>query len=250
MNRPAATRIAMWSGPRNISTAMLRSFGNRPDCFVSDEPLYAFYLDQTGLDHPGRAATLARHDRNWQSVIDGLTGEIPNGRTVWYQKHMAHHLLPQVDRSWLGKMQNAFLIRDPREMLTSLIEFLPSPRVEDTGLPQQVEIFNLIHDRDGSLPPVIDGRDVLENPEGILRALCDRLGISFYDAMLAWPAGKRETDGAWADEWYAKVYQTTSFAAYRPKTDEIPESLVPVYERCQQLYQTLADHRIRIPSTP
>ena len=245
MNQVSVTRIAMWSGPRNISTAMMRSFGNRPDCFVTDEPLYAHYLQETGLEHPGRAETLAHHEKDWRKVANWLTGDIPDQKTVWYQKQMAHHLLPQVDRGWLEQVQNCFLIRDPREMLTSLIEFIPSPRVEDTGLPQQLEIFNLIKQRDGAIPPVIDGRDVLENPAGMMRALCERVEIPYTDVMLSWPAGKRETDGAWADHWYAKVYQTTSFGEYRSKNDELPDALSGVYRQCLEIYEQLAEFRIR-----
>ncbi len=246
MNQTAVTRIAMWSGPRNISTAMMRSFGNRPDCFVTDEPLYAHYLHQTGLDHPGRAETLAHHEKDWKAVASWLIGDIPDGRTVWYQKQMAHHLLPQIDRGWLEQVRNCFLIREPREMLTSLVEFIPTPRVEDTGLLQQLEIFDLVRQHDGIIPPVVDGRDVLENPAGMMRALCERLEIPYTDAMMSWPAGKRETDGAWADYWYAKVYQTTSFGTYQPKTDPVPVSLREVHEQCQDLYAVLSQHRIRV----
>jgi hypothetical protein len=236
----------MWSGPRNISTAMMRSFGNRPDCFVTDEPLYAHYLQQTGLDHPGRAETLAHHEKDWHKIADWLTGDIPDQKTVWYQKHMAHHLLPQIDRGWLAQVRNCFLIRDPREMITSLIEFIPEPRVEDTGLPQQVEIFNMIQQREGDIPPVIDGRDVLENPRGMLTELCSRLQIDFTDEMLGWPEGQRDTDGVWADYWYSKVYQTTGFARYHPKTDRVPESLSAVHQQCQELYRQLASYKISV----
>ncbi len=246
MNQTATTRIAMWSGPRNISTALMRSFGNRPDCFVTDEPLYAHYLDQTGLDHPGRAETLAGHDPNWRTVTRWLTGEIPDGKSVWYQKQMAHHLLPTVDRQWLATLQNAFLIRDPREMLTSLIQFIPQPRLEDTGLPQQLEIFNLVRQQQTELPPVIDGRDVLENPAGMLTALCERLRISWTSDMLTWPAGHRETDGAWADHWYATVYQTTEFGRYQPKPDPVPDALLGVHEQCRAIYDQLANFKITV----
>ncbi len=238
------TRIAMWSGPRNISTALMRSFGNRPDCFVTDEPLYAFYLDQTGLDHPGRAETLRHHEADWRKVVERLVGELPDGKTVWYQKHMAHHLLPQVDRGWLASVHNAFLIREPREMLTSLIEFILEPTAEDTGLPRQVEIFELVRGETGRTPPVIDGRDVLENPRRVLAALCERLGIPWTDAMLSWPAGRRATDGAWAEHWYEKVWRTTGFGTYRRKSDAVPESLHGVLDRCEELYQRLAVFRL------
>lgn len=243
-------RIAMWSGPRNISTAMMRSFDNRPDCFVTDEPLYAHYLEQTGLQHPGYAETLAGQERDWRKVVSWLTGPIPRTKSLWYQKHMAHHLLPSIDRAWIDQLANCFLIREPREMLTSLIEFIPEPRVEDTGLSQQVELFERLAHESGTVPPVIDGRDVLENPAGMLQALCARLGITWTTAMLEWPAGKRDTDGPWADYWYDKVYQTTAFGSYRAKPIDVPRALEPVLAECEALYHRLAPHRIRAAASP
>ncbi len=200
-----AVRIAMWSGPRNISTALMRSWENRADCFVTDEPLYAHYLAATGARHPGREETLANHESDWRKVVRWLTGPVPQGKPIWYQKQMAHHLLPEIGRHWLGEWTHAFLIRDPRQMLLSLREFLPRIEPADTGLPQQVELFESVCRATGEPPVVIDARDVLENPPTLLRLLCRRLGVGFDPAMLEWPAGSRETDGAWAPYWYAKV---------------------------------------------
>ena len=160
----------MWSGPRNISTALMRSWGNRPDTYVSDEPFYAHYLAQTGKNHPGAEEVLALHEQDWRKVVAWLTGPIPENRSVFYQKHMTHHLLPGMDRGWLEQVQSCFLIRDPREMLTSLVQKLDRPLLEDTGLPQQVEIFELVRDRTGRIPPVIDSKDVLLDPERIFRS--------------------------------------------------------------------------------
>ena len=156
-------RIAMWAGPRTISTALLRAWGSRPDTFVCDEPLYAHYLMATHRDHPGLEEIVRVHETNAGKVIARLTGEIPDGKAIFYQKHMAHHLLPGMDRSWLRLVRSAFLIRDPREMLTSLIQVTPDPSLEDTGLPQQWELFERTLGRTGEMPPVIDSRDVLEN---------------------------------------------------------------------------------------
>jgi len=238
-------RIAMWSGPRNISTAMMRSWENREDCTVVDEPLYAFYLSSTGLDHPGRAETLASQPHDWQSVAEYLTGPIPDGKTVWYQKQMAHHLLPDVDHTWISKLVSCFLIRDPREMLTSLIEFIPQPTAADTGLPQQVELFDQLRESTSSTPCVIDSKDVLDDAPKILRLLCEALSIPFDDAMLSWPPGPRETDGAWSPYWYEKVIPTTKFAAYRPKPDQVPDELASVHQECIELYEQLYPHRLR-----
>lgn len=238
------TRLAMWSGPRNISTAMMRSWGNRPDAIVCDEPLYAHYLQVTGLDHPGAAETIASHEADWRNVVAWLTGPLPEGKSVFYQKHMAHHLLPNIDLDWLASLTNCFLIREPREMITSLIEFIPEPRVEDTGLPQQVQIFELIREQSGSIPPVVDSRDVLENPRSVLEKLCQRVDLDFTEAMLQWPPGFRDTDGVWAKHWYAKVEHTTTFAPYRAKPDPVPTSLQNVLAECNQLYEQLHQHRI------
>jgi len=237
-------RIAMWSGPRNISTAMMRSWGSRPDTFVCDEPLYAHYLRATGIEHPGAAEVIAHHESDWRVVVRDLTGPIPRGRAIWYQKHMAHHLLPEIDRGWLGEMTNCFLVRDPREMLTSLVRVLPDPTLPETGLPQQVEIYRREAERTGSTPPVLDARDVLEDPRGVLGALCDRLGIAFDEAMLSWEPGPRETDGIWARHWYAAVEASTGFNAYAPKPDRIPDRLKTLHEACERLYAELYKDRI------
>ncbi len=239
-----AVRIAMWSGPRNISTALMRAWGSRADCYVTDEPLYAFYLRETGLDHPGREATLAAHSSDWREVTRWLTGPIPQDRSIWYQKHMAHHLLPSVGRDWLSQLTHAFLIRDPREMLLSLAEFLPTIRVEDTGLPQQVELFRRVLEHEQRPPVVVDGRDVLQDPPGVLQELCRRLEVPYDAAMLQWEPGLRKTDGAWAPFWYDKVRKTTTFGKYRPKDGPLPEMLEPVYQACIPLYQELAEYKI------
>ena len=158
-----AVRIAMWSGPRNISTALMRSWGSRPDTYVCDEPLYAHYLLVTGRRHPGRGEILRRHETNADRVTAWLTGRVPEGKRIFYQKQMAHHLLPGAERDWLSAVRHAFLIREPQEMLTSLIRVTSDPSLDDTGLPQQWELFERAAAETGTLPPVIDARDVLED---------------------------------------------------------------------------------------
>ncbi len=240
-----SVRIAMWSGPRNISTAMLRSWGNRSDSFVCDEPLYAHYLEQTGLDHPGRDEVIAHHEPDWRKVADWLTGPIPEGKAVFYQKHMAHHLLPTIERDWLSKLIHCFLIRDPREMLTSLIKHLPDPKLEDTGLPQQVEISRFVERTTGKTSPIVDARDVLENPRRMLEKLCDAVGVSFTDRMLSWPPGPRETDGIWAKHWYEAVERSTGFQPYRPKKEAIPARFQDLLAKCVGYYDELHEQRLR-----
>ena len=234
----------MWSGPRNISTAMMRAWGNRPDTFVCDEPLYAHYLQQTGLPHPGADEVIRHHEADWRKVVDWLTGDVPQGKAIFYQKQMAHHLLPEIDRGWLMHVTNCFLIREPREMITSLIKITPQPTLPDTGLPQQLEIFNLVRERTGEIPPVLDAQDVLGDPRRMLQLLCERLGITFRDEMLNWPAGPRETDGIWAKHWYKEVETSTSFRPYRPKSDPLPQEFTQLYNDCRAIYETLHAQRL------
>jgi hypothetical protein len=238
----------MWSGPRNISTALLRSWGNRPDTAVCDEPLYAHYLLATGIDHPGASEVIAHQENDWRKVVAALTGPVPDGRAIYYQKHMAHHLLPQISRDWLGALTHAFLIRQPREMITSLAKVLPNPTLADTGLPQQREIFDWVRERTGDVPPVIDARDVLEDPREMLTLLCGRLGVPFDEAMLHWPPGPRPTDGIWAKYWYDAVERSTTFAPYRPKDEPVPAHLGDLLDRCLEIYDVL--HRRRIVPRP
>ncbi len=241
-----ARRIAMWSGPRNISTAMMRSWGNRQDTVVCDEPLYALYLLVTGLDHPGREEVIASQETDWRNVVKMLTGPVPGGKAIHYQKHMTHHLLPELDREWLTGLSNAFLIRDPRDMILSLSKVLREVRLTDTGLPQQLEIYRLVRDRTGKTPPVVDSRDVQNRPEAILPALCAALDVPFDPAMLQWPPGPRATDGVWARHWYASVEKSTKFEPYQEKTEPVPLELAGILEDCTRIYDELAECRIRV----
>jgi len=239
-------RIAMWSGPRNISTAMMRAWENRGDCAVSDEPLYAAYLAATGLDHPMREEVITAGDTDAGRVIDALLGPVPDGKPLWYQKHMAHHLLPGMDRGWIGRMANVLLIRDPREVVASYLKAREQVTAEDIGLPQQVELCTML-DAAGTPPPVIDARDFLQAPEAHLRSLCELLGIGFGDRMLRWPAGPRASDGVWAPHWYAQVWRSTGFDPPRA-TAHVP--LTPqgeaVVAACQPHYERLYARRLRI----
>ncbi len=235
----------MWSGPRNISTAMLRSFGSRPDCAVSDEPLYSHYLKVTGIAHPGRDEILVHHESDWRKVAATLSGPIPDGRAIWYQKHMAHHLLPMIGRDWLDALTHGFLIREPDEMLASLVKTYADAGLADTGLPQQCEIFDRIADRRGSAPPVVLSSDVLKNPRGLLTKLCAALGIAFRAEMLAWEPGRRATDGIWAPHWYAAVEASTGFEPWRERRVELPAPLRRVADDCRPFYEKLYALRLR-----
>lgn len=238
-------RIAMWSGPRNISTAMMRAWGNRPDTLVVDEPFYAYYLKATGKKHPGADEVIATGDTDWRKVVAQLTSPLPNGKRIFFQKQMTHHLLPEVDREWLGGVSNCFLIRDPREVIASYVRKREDPALEDLGFVQQAEIFDWVCERMNAVPPIVDAKDVLENPERMLRLLCESVGVEFSESMLFWPAGLRETDGIWAKYWYGEVAKSTSFAPYHLKRAEIPTHLSEIHNRCRKCYERLYEHRLR-----
>jgi hypothetical protein len=237
-------RIAMWSGPRNISTAMMRAWGNRDDTVVIDEPLYAYYLQATGKQHPGADEVIATAETDWRKVIAHVTGPIPNGKQIFFQKQMTHHFLPEIDREWLGEVTNCFLIRNPREVITSYTKKREDPSLEDLGFVRQAEIFAFVRARTNAIPPVIDAKDVLENPERMLRLLCEAVGVEFSKAMLSWPPGLRATDGVWAKHWYGEVTKTTSFQPHRPRHYELPESLRGLHARCRDCYDRLYEYRL------
>jgi hypothetical protein len=237
----------MWSGPRNVSTAMMRAFGARADCAVSDEPFYAAYLAATGLDHPLRDAVIASQPTDWREVASAMLGPAPGGKPVWYQKHMTHHMLLDFGRDWIEGLSNAFLIRAPEAVLASYARKRPGPLgLDEIGLPAQLALFERAANRLGRAPPVIDGRDVQADPRGALGALCAALGLAFDAAMLAWPAGRRDSDGVWAPAWYAEVEKSTGFAppAGEPGFDDLPDSLKPVAEAARPLYESLARHKL------
>jgi len=247
MNAPTPEnplRIAAWSGPRNISTALMRAWENREDCFVSDEPLYAAYLAATGLDHPMREEVIAAGDTDCRRVVEALTGPVPEGKSVWYQKHMAHHLLPGMDRGWIASLANVLLIRDPREVIASYLKARATVTADDIGLPQQVAILDALCEA-GTPPPVIDAADFLQAPEAHLRALCDAFGIPFTARMLAWPAGPRASDGAWAPHWYAQVWQSTGFDAPRVRDVRLEGQGAAVAEAVMPMYERLRERRMR-----
>ena len=222
----------------------MRSFENRADTVVVDEPLYGYYLASTGIDHPGRDEIIESMSTDWADVVRQLAcGELPPGKTVFYQKHMTHHLLPEIDTSALASLRHAFLIREPRRLLASYAKVRATPTLADLGLEQQVAIFR----RFGG--PVIDAADIAATPRPALAALCDALGIPFDEVMLSWPPGPRPTDGIWAKHWYANVWASTGFSgrsspAGRSEPVELPPELEPLAERCQHFYDEMAGHRL------
>jgi hypothetical protein len=230
-------RLAVWSGPRNISTALMRSWENRPDCRVVDEPLYAYYLAETGLDHPGREEVVAAGSTSWPAVVADLTAPVDG---IYYQKHMTHHLIPQLPRDWIGALTNILLIRDPAEVVASYVRSRANVAAEDIGLVQQGELYDQL----GGAAPVIDAADFLRDPEGYLRWLCAYLEVDFTPAMLRWPAGPRASDGVWAPYWYGAVRASTGFEPYRPRAVELRGAALEAAELSRPDYQRL--HAVRV----
>jgi len=238
-------RIAMWSGPRNISTAMMRSFGARPDTAVVDEPFYAAYLVQTGLAHPLRQEVIASQPNDWRDVVTGLLGPVPGNKPVHYQKHMTHHMVPAFGRDWVAQVRNAFLIRDAAAVLASYVAKRGEVTLADIGIVQQRELFEREADRIGRAPPVIAGADVLANPADMLAKLCAALGLAYSDAMLRWPAGRRESDGVWAPAWYDAVERSTGFAApAQREAVTLSRELQRIADAARPHYAALARHKL------
>ena len=245
-NKPGdIKRIAMWSGPRNISTAMMRSFENRPDAIVWDEPFYAAYLHETGLAHPMRDEVIADGEQDWRAVVNRIVGHQPDDASVFYQKHMTHHMVPGFDRSWLNDVTNCFLIRSPEAVLASYSVKRADITLRDIGFVEQAEIFDLISDHIGAAPPVVEADDVLNDPRGILSALCRSCDIEFHEQMLSWPAGRRNSDGIWAAHWYGAVEQSTGFAPpSRKEPIVLDDNLKSIADEARVHYEKLRRFRM------
>jgi sulfotransferase family protein len=236
------TRLACWSGPRNISTATMRAWENRPDTEVVDEPLYAWYLAHTGLDHPGRDQVIAAGETDWRRVVDSLTRPWPDGPVLQYQKHMAQHLVPDLPREWIGSLRNVLLVRDPAEVGSSYLRSRADVTPDDIGVLQQLEL----HVQLGPDVPVVDSADFLRDPESYLRWLCDYAGVPFLSSMLSWPAGPRESDGVWAPYWYDAVLASTGFEPYRPREVDLSPHDAAVAEACRPAYDALRAERVQV----
>lgn len=237
-------RIAMWSGPRNLSTAMMRSFGNRADTFVSDEPFYGCFLETSGADHPMHEEVIASMDCDWHSVMDTLRGDPPDASQIWYQKHMWHHMAGPIGYEDFAGFRHAFLIREPERMIASYLRKRESAEFENFGLERQAEFFEREAERLGHAPPVIDAHDVLTDPVSVLSKLCNALGIKWDMAMLSWPPGRRETDGVWAKHWYGAVEASTGFGPPEIEPVQLPDDARSLAERCRPFYERLAAHKI------
>lgn len=237
-------RIAMWSGPRNLSTAMMRSFGSRSDCFVTDEPFYGAYLKQTGDPQPMMEEVIASMDCDWHGVAKSMSGPCPTAAPVWYQKHMAHHMVGPIAYDDLPGLRHAFLIRDPARVVASYAAKREAVLPEHLGTAKQVEFFDREADRLGHAPPVIDSADILRNPPAMLEKLCAALGIVWDPAMLQWQLGIHDTDGIWASHWYDAVAASTGFGAAEKPQPELTDETRAVADACRPDYDYLARHKI------
>ncbi|GAA6180745.1 branched chain amino acid aminotransferase [Shimia sp. NS0008-38b] len=236
-------KIAMWSGPRNLSTAMMYAFGNRSDCAVVDEPFYAAYLAMTGIDHPMRSEILASQDQDPKMVAAGLTDANPDGKTHYYQKHMTQHMIEGVPRDWMREVKNVFLLRHPARVIASYAAKRENPTLTDIGFPQQAELMQMVAGW-GQTPVVVDSHDIRENPQDVLEKMCDAIGLDFHEAMLNWPKGGHKDDGVWARHWYGAVWNSTGFAGAEGPLPEVPDALQPVLEAALPLYEEMKARRI------
>ena len=236
--------ICLWSGPRNVSTALMYSFRQRSDTRVVDEPLYGHYLRVTNAQHPAAQEVMTASDCDGDRVMRKLLISEDERRPVQFIKQMAHHLV-EIGQRFLEFTTNVLLIRDPKEMLPSLINQIPSPTLADTGLKRQWELYEFLLLHGQHHPPVLDARELLLDPEVVLRKLCALLDLPFEPAMLAWPPGPKPEDGVWAPHWYHSVHLSTGFSAYRPKTDPFPPQLERLLEKCDHYYQRLYAHALK-----
>jgi hypothetical protein len=238
-------RIAMWSGPRNISTALMRAWENRADCFVWDEPLYGYYLQATGIQHPGAAEVIDAQGTDLDSIIARCSGDIPGGKQIFYQKHMTLHLLPEIERSWLSALVNCFLIREPEAVIASYAAVRSDATLDDIGFIQQAELFEQVRAMSGEVPMVIDSREFLLDPENMLQAICTKLDIGFVPEMLSWPKGTRNSDGVWAKYWYDSVCKSTGFAPYHKKDYALSNKDREIALQARPYYENLYQYRLR-----
>lgn len=242
-------RIAVWSGPRNLSTALMYSFAARGDCAALDEPFYAAFLAATGADHPMREAILVSQESDPARVGAQCEGEVPQGKCLFYQKHMTHHMLPEFPRGWMRACVNVFLIRHPAQVIASYLRKREDPTLTDLGFVQQSELFDEVAASLGTAPPVVDSADIRRDPRSSLDRLCAALGIPFTDRMLSWPAGPRPFDGVWASHWYGAVHRSTGFEPPEEDLPVLPAASQRLCDLALPHYERLAAHAIAGPVT-
>ena len=227
--------LAMWSGPRNLSTALMYSFANRSDFQAIDEPFYACYLTKTGLNHPMRDDVLAAQPHDADDVIADLIA--PRGHH-YYQKHMTQHMLPDIPRDWIAQVTNVFLIRHPQRVLASFSAKYDNPTATDIGFKQQLDLFKQIQSS-GQTSIVIDSTDIRRAPRDMLTKLCNAIGLEFDPAMLTWPIGPKPYDGVWAPHWYEAVHKSSGFAPPEQDMPQLAEPLQTIADACLPYYQEM-----------
>ncbi len=237
-------KIAMWSGPRNLSTAMMYAFAARGDCAVWDEPFYAAYLAKTGIDHPMRDTIIATDDTDPTRIAAACMRPTPDGKALHYQKHMTLHMIPEFDRGFMRHLTNVFLIRHPARVVASYSQKREAPTLPDIGFVQQAELFDQVAGWTGRTPLVIDSADIRANPRESLAKLCTALGIPFTENMLHWPVGPKPYDGVWAPHWYNAVHASTGFGDPEGPLPTLPAEYAPLVEQALPHYQRLAAHKL------
>ena len=225
---------------RSSDSRTMRAFSSRPDCAVSDEPFYAAYLAATGIIHPMNDEVLASQPQDPHQVAADLLGPVPGGKPVWYQKHMAHHMVDGFPLDWMDGVTNVFLLRRPERVLASYAQKREDVSLEDIGFAQQAALFDRVADRLGKAPPVVDSEDVRRDPRGTLTALCAAIGLDFDEAMLRWPKGQHPDDGVWAPHWYGAIFGSTGFAPPDEKVVELPGHLQTIADEAQVFYERMA----------
>ena len=234
--------IYMWSGPRNISTALMRAFENREDTKVFDEPLYAYYLKKTNLDHPMKEEILNTHPSDENEIINLITKK-DNNYKIFFQKHMTHHILDETKLDWINKGKNFFLIRDPAKVIVSYLRKNTLKTIQDVGYKKLYEIFKLFS---SEKPIVINSDYLLENPEKYLKILCQKLNLNFDQKMLNWPKGYRDSDGIWSKVWYQDVISSTTFNSKNNKEYKVPETYKDIYKECLEIYNEINKYSIKV----
>ncbi len=234
----------MWSGPRNLSTAMMRAWENRADTEVWDEPFYGPYLHATGAPHPHASEVIAAQGKAWEPIAEACRGPAPGGAAIFFQKHMTHHMLDHLSLGWMADVSNAFLIRRPEAVLNSYLHSRATAKAEDLGYARQCELVDHVINS-GHTPLIIEASDLLKAPREMLAALCDALAVPFDECMLSWPAGPRDSDGVWAKHWYASVWASTGFAPYRATAVTVPQAYADVVTMCRPYYERLYAMRLR-----
>ncbi len=237
-------KIACWSGPRNISTALMRSWSSRDDTFVSDEPFYAYYLKKTGLKHPMYKEIINYYPNDYETVIDSINKSIPKSKKIWYQKHMAHHLIDMKRIEWIKDFHNVFLIRHPQNVINSYVKKNDLKNIDELGYPQQWKLIEYLRKNEKDVI-VIDSSILLKNPKKILSDLCKNLNIEFHEIMLQWDKGPYTTDGIWWKHWYNNVINTTTFQSTQYRNEKLPIKYYSIYKEAMQYYRQLSKNVLK-----